>query len=749
MISRSSAATDPTHDASDWKDAELPYRNAWEHLRDELERLRLNLLLRMRGSTHRQPADRLEGFQGLVVSEQEVATLLHDMGARNEPASRDTHTAALTQSLDRIRASIASRVAASARNPVALPLVQLAKIFGLSPFEVQSLVIAAAPDLDVRYEKVFAFIQDDVTRKRPTAALIIELLCQGSDEGVIARAAFATRAPLYRYYLCRPPEAASDLPSLSRPLKVDDRIVEFLLGRQPLDACLTGAAQLVKPEAEPSPVAVDAELADRITRYLDTTSSGPAGTGVVIHLLGRADAGKRALVEEVCRRERLALVVADVDRLANSATAFDELVVRLGREALLQPAALCIDEIDALARDPERRQFRIDTLFDAVAQFSPLTFILGSEPLTLRRRAAGPTTVTVEVPLPDVAASARLWGTYFAREANVADEVNADDLGNRFRLGPGTMHEAVVVARGLAQWRKPEDPRITTADLATACRTLTASRLNTMARKITPRQAWGDLVLPADQLAQLNELCNQARYRHVVHGAWGFERKLPLGKGINALFSGPSGTGKTMAAQVIASELQLDLYQIDLSQVISKYIGETEKNLKKVFDEADASQAILFFDEADAIFGKRSEVKDAHDRYANIEVGYLLQRMEEYEGIAILATNLRQNVDDAFVRRLRFIVEFPFPDETHRRRIWEVTFPPEAPLAEDVDLGQLARELKQLAGGNIKNVAVSAAFGAAADGRSIALVDLQRAARREYQKLGKSWSEPAPAGGER
>src|SRR5207247_6142077 len=228
----------------------------------------------------------------------------------------------------------------------------------------------------------------------------------------------------------------------------------------------------------------------------------------------------------------------------------------------------------------------------------------------------------------------------------------------------------------------------------------------------------------------------------VVHADWGFERKLPLGRGINALFSGPPGTGKTMAAQVIASEFQLDLYQIDLSQVVSKYIGETEKNLRKVFDEADASQAILFFDEADALFGKRSEVKDAHDRYANIEVGYLLQRMEEYEGIAILATNLRQNVDEAFVRRLRFIVEFPFPDEEHRRRIWEVTFPREAPLADDVDVAALARDLK-LAGGNIKNIALAAAFGAATDGGGIGMSHLLRAARREYQKIGRSWTEPS------
>jgi len=227
-----------------------------------------------------------------------------------------------------------------------------------------------------------------------------------------------------------------------------------------------------------------------------------------------------------------------------------------------------------------------------------------------------------------------------------------------------------------------------------------------------------------------------------VYGRWGFARKIAHGRGLNVLFSGPPGTGKTMAADILANDLYLPLYQIDLSQVVSKYIGETEKNLERIFSAAQSANAILFFDEADALFGKRSEVRDAHDRYANIEVGYLLQKMEEYEGVAILATNLRSHMDEAFVRRMQAIVEFPFPDETHRRRIWECLFPQEAPLADDVDFALLAREVK-LAGGNIKNIGLAAAFYAAADGRAIAMDDLLRAVRREHQKLGRTWSEPA------
>jgi SpoVK/Ycf46/Vps4 family AAA+-type ATPase len=234
----------------------------------------------------------------------------------------------------------------------------------------------------------------------------------------------------------------------------------------------------------------------------------------------------------------------------------------------------------------------------------------------------------------------------------------------------------------------------------------------------------------------LREICQRVVHGYRVLSEWGFGRKLSLGKGVNALFAGPSGTGKTMAAEIIANALQLDLYKIDLSGVVSKYIGETEKNLGRIFAAAENANAILFFDEADALFGKRSEVHDSHDRYANIEISYLLQKMEEYEGITIMATNLRQNLDESFVRRLAFTIYFPFPDEVDRRRIWDGIWPVETPVARDIDLDFLAHQFK-LSGGNIKNIALAAAFLAAEDGGMVTMAHLIHATRREYQKLGK------------
>lgn len=319
-----------------------------------------------------------------------------------------------------------------------------------------------------------------------------------------------------------------------------------------------------------------------------------------------------------------------------------------------------------------------------------------------------------------------------------------NELADRFCLTPDRIIQAIATSQNQTWWRSLQGHKhremVDSADLFAAARAQSELYLGSTVRKVEPRQDWQHLVLPADQQTQLRELCNQAKYRHIVYETWGFDRRLSLGKGLTALFAGLPGTGKTMAAEVIAKELQLDLYKIDLSQVVSKYIGETEKNLDRVFTAAENANAILLFDEADALFGKRSEVKDAHDRYANLEVAYLLQKMEEYTGITILTTNFRQNLDEAFIRRIRFIISFPFLEEDDRLRIWQSMISPPMPLAPDVDLSQLAKQFK-LAGGSIRNIALAAAFLAAADNEAIGMKHLLQATRREFQKTGRLINE--------
>jgi SpoVK/Ycf46/Vps4 family AAA+-type ATPase len=341
----------------------------------------------------------------------------------------------------------------------------------------------------------------------------------------------------------------------------------------------------------------------------------------------------------------------------------------------------------------------------------------------------------VELAMPEPALREAVWRDSLAPYS--APETWAADLGRRFRLTPGQIRDAVTSA-ALEVLAREEPAQLEMRDLWRAARRQSQHRLGELAVRIEPRATWGDLILPADRLAQLREICSQVRYQHDVFDLWGFGRKSSRSRGVSALFSGPPGTGKTLAVEVMAGELELELYKVDLSGVVSKYIGETEKNLSRIFQEAETSNSILFFDEADALFGKRTKVSDAHDRYANIETSYLLQRMEAHDGIVILATNLRENMDDAFTRRIRFVVDFPFPDAESRRRIWPGHFPSQAPVSPDIDLDYLARELK-IAGGTIRNIVLNAAFLAAGDGRSIDMRHVSHAIRREFEKMGKRW----------
>jgi SpoVK/Ycf46/Vps4 family AAA+-type ATPase len=340
--------------------------------------------------------------------------------------------------------------------------------------------------------------------------------------------------------------------------------------------------------------------------------------------------------------------------------------------------------------------------------------------------------VRVHFPRPGYAQRLKLWEHFLLARTGTRGP-DCRELANHFELTTGQIKDVVASA-----WdRASKGGRgLEVEDLYVAAREHSNPSLADLARKIEPRYTWDDIVLPVDQVAILREIVATVRGRPLVLDEWGVGRKLVPSRGVTALFAGPPGTGKTMAAEIIAGELGLDLYKIDLSTVVSKYIGETEKNLERIFAEAASSNAILFFDEADALFGKRSEVRDSHDRYANIEISYLLQRMEAYDGVTILATNLRANLDEAFTRRLQFSVDFPFPEEDDRLRIWQTLFPPGVPRDPELDFPILARRFK-LAGGNIRNVIVSAAYLAAADGGRLTMAHLLHGTRRELQKMGR------------
>jgi SpoVK/Ycf46/Vps4 family AAA+-type ATPase len=618
-------------------------------------------------------------------------------------------------------------------------LTRLRQTFELSAFDVDVLLVALAPELDLRYERLYAYLQDDVTKKRPSVDLTLNLLCPSLETKLAARPCFMPDAPLVKDQLLH----MFDDPSQHRPpllgkyLKVDEQVVNYLLGSDALDARLLPYAQHTASQARLEDLLLPVEVKRRLALLIERQGRGDKG--LMFYFQGPYGVGKQTTAEAICRVLGMGLFVIDGERLLTAEDTAFEVTIRLAaREALLHNAALYWAGFDALLADDKGTRRKV--LVQALECQRGVTFLAGDiawEPVDALLGAAF---VRIEFPRPTYAERLQLWTT--ALDGGIPPEADVDlkTLANQFRFSGGQIRDAAASARNLARWRDPEYGRLTMADLYAACRLQSNRKLATLARKITPHYTWDDIILPRDRLQQLREICNYVKYRAVVYDEWGFDRKLSLGKGLNILFAGPSGTGKTMAAEIMAGELGLDLYKIDLAAVVSKYIGETEKNLARIFAEAETSNAILFFDEADALFGKRSEVRDSHDRYANIEIGYLLQRMEEYEGAVILATNLRKNMDDAFVRRMHFSVEFPFPSEQDRRRIWERVWPANSPRSRDLDLNFMARRF-EMAGGNIRNIALAAAFLAAAGDGAITMAHLIHATRREYQKMGKVVTE--------
>jgi AAA+ superfamily predicted ATPase len=712
-----------------------PYADSIAHLLAELARL--DLLVRQQVGRLRRGAPQADPFEGLYITDAEIDALMARTAGmprwlEAEPDALDHRVDATLRALS---GAITSRVAASRRHGIALRLERLVGRCGLSTREAGILLIALAPDIDPRYQRFYAYLQDDVTRRRPTVDLALNLLCEGVEARLAALAHFAPDAPLRRHRLValvgEPGALSPPLPGLY--LKLEDGVLDHLLGFDHLAPQVVACVTRVVPQARLKNVLLPAEPAANLDRL---ARAGLPADGLVLHVHGPYGSGRRAGAEALCAAFGCELLRVDGHRVAAMTDAdARDVIALIRRDAMLRQAAVYWDGFDALL--DEARAALLRAVLAALADGAPVAFLAGERSFEPRDGMLTKGFARLEIARPGALERVELWRRALADAAQARPEDELVALASGFRLTGGEIRDAVTTARQRARWRAPADgAAVTLADLQAACRLHSAHGLSALGQKIDPRHGWDDLVLTADRIGQLREIANAIRYRARVHEHWGFGAKLSLGKGLAALFSGPPGTGKTMAAEVIARDLALDLYKIDLAAVVSKYIGETEKNLARIFAAAEASNAILFFDEADALFGKRAEVRDAHDRYANIETAYLLQRLEAYEGLVILATNLRKNMDEAFVRRLQMTIEFPMPAEAERARMWAGIWPAATPLSADVDLDVLARRF-ELAGGNIKNIALAAAFLAAAAGESVTMAHLMRATQREFQKMGR------------
>ncbi|MFO7996568.1 MAG: ATP-binding protein [Dehalococcoidia bacterium] len=717
------------------------FQSSLDHLLAEVQWIELKLHLEVMRLRQNSLPDGDDKFRGLYVSEQEIDTIasISCLHQRNSFARQDnSNLAPLTQALNQLEADVAARKQESLRSGLLLRLHELESSFCLSVLDVDVLLLCVLPELDLRYQRLYAYLQDDVTKKSPSVDLVLRLFSKSFEDTLRARQAFSPDAPLIKYHLLHlhdesMPRAA---PLLARSLQVDERITNYLLGTDQVDARLLPFAYLVNPELKLR----DMILGDETKSHVDRLLTRFRDKGVICHLRGTYGVGKRATAEALCSQLGLPMLIVDANKVVSADIPFGLLVRLIFREGRLQNAALYFNGCDSLLGDEKEIRPGYDSIIAELESYPQWVFLSGENDWEPKGSLHDKPFVDIELPIPSYRERMQLWEGQWIGESTLAADVRLSDLAGKFRLSGGQIRDVASAARSLAQWRDPEHELITAQDVYAACRKQFRGTLGTLAHKIQPKYSWDDIILPRDQMEQLHEICAYIEYYHTVYGDWGFGGKLSTGKGLNVLFAGPSGTGKTMAAEIMANELGLDLYKIDLSAIVSKYIGETEKNLDRIFREAQTSNAILFFDEADALFGKRSEVRDSHDRYANIETAYLLQKVDEYEGMVILATNLRKNMDEAFARRMHFAVEFPFPEETDRYRIWQSVFPAEAPLADTIDLRFLARQFK-ITGGNIRNVALSAAFLAAQNGGCITMENLIRATKREYQKLGKLCTE--------
>jgi hypothetical protein len=633
-------------------------------------------------------------FRGLYLSDEAVERVL---GGRLTPAApdpvADAHLAAVEATAD-----AAELAGASVR------LRALTRAMELDVLDVELLLVALAPDLDSRFEQLYGYLNDDVTRRRAAVGMALRL-CGVPEAAAQGRARLTGQAPLLAAGLLAVED--TDRPLLSRALRVPDRVTAHLLGDDRPDPTL--ATVLVFPPGRAVVAGADA-LGGALRRgvRLVYLRESPGGSGQALAAAALAAAGRSVLA-------------ADASRLVGEPSPVG--VARaLVREAQLTGAGLIVEPTESLVAEA---------------------------PVVLRLLAAAPIAVLLvgaaswdprwadEPPLQLDAAPATAaergtaWGA--ALDGWLDPHLDPTAATAQFLLGPQHIERA---ARAATLHADLDGTVVGIGHLRQGAREQNAAGLERLARRIEPAVGWEDLVLPEPTLRALRELTARARHRDQVLDEWRMRPGGGRGRGIAGLFAGDSGTGKTMSAEVIAADLGLDLYTVNLATVVDKYVGETEKNLERIFTEAAGVNGVLLFDEADAIFGKRSEVRDAHDRYANIESAYLLQRMESFDGLAILATNLRANLDDAFTRRLDVVVDFPVPDEALRRALWDRCLGVALPRASDVDLDFCAAAF-ELSGGNIRSVAVSAAYLAAAAGRPVAMTDLVTAVATEYRKLGR------------
>jgi len=656
------------------------------------------------------PDSSIQGMLGVVVTREEFEkTLLRasdsEAYSQTEPVESDE--------IEMLRDYFFSRVMATPDN-CGFPLFGVELAFGTDRFQFLVMLTLLCCEINRRYEKLFAYLQDDISKKYPTADTMIRLWAEPGGRVSDYYGYFSAQGVLMKY-IC----SQSDGSLCTRQLRLSEPILRFIT---------RGGThyEIFRCDEVMSPPCIMEDIIDRAAGVVKRSREG---TAAIICMCGKRGSGRRFMVRHTaarCGEHVLFLPAAELVSADDVGAAFRRAVC----EAVPGGAAICITDFEQLLEDDCRAR-----LTELSAELSDSGRFFGSHIyVTTEKRwqtdipGAGTLMHTLELPETSEDQRMLLWERALSG-LSLSEEIDPAEMAAKFRFTAGQVFGAASRAAELAAIT---GGGITPELLHESCYDQVVVGLNTLASPIKPAYSWEDLVLPESEIKLLKSACMHVKYRHRVYTEWGFSKRAAYGRGLSVLFSGPPGTGKTMAAQVITNQLHMQLFKVQLSQVVSKYIGETEKNLRRVFTEARNANCVLFFDETDALFGKRSEVKDSHDRHANIETAYLLQQMEEYDGVVLMATNLLQNIDEAFMRRISFVISFPFPDAPTRKLLWQKMLDVSAPT-EDIDWDFLAENFK-MAGGNIKNCVIHAAFLAASENKPIGMRHLLTGIVNEQRK---------------
>ena len=619
-----------------------------------------------------------------------------------------------------------------------LPFFVLCQTFLLTGLERLALILSAAPFFNRKYEKIYGYLQDRVDVLEPTRGLCVslaELLTDDIEEEI---AVFLSDRGNLHFML---EVSGGEQKGLASVCRLKPRVIDFLYGSLELSERLKSRSVIFNPLEKLAPMEIREDYLERLCRLWDHLLTEKHDNGMeisyMILLYGRSGIGKQFLLKHLAAKKNLRLLFFDISELMyEKEDVLEKVLEELFVESMLQQAQIVLTGAELVQESEEesheKRQDRRKEIFSWIEKHFSLFFLLAEEKEEQTGDFPGQT-VSMELPSLTAGEKVHLWEAW-GREYPLQQDVDLEQNGNKYNLTPKGIRDVLDTA-DLVAGMEGQD-HISQEHIRQAVKQNQQNQLGSCATLINSRFQWKDLILGEELKAQMRMVCDQMRYRAVVGEQWGFHKKTPYGRGLSVLFYGPPGTGKTMAAQVMANELGLDLYRIDISQMVSKYIGETQKNISRLFEEAKDINAILFFDEADSLFTKRSETKDSHDRNANAETAHLLQKLEDYEGITILATNYLNNIDDAFKRRIKFMIHIAFPEQEVRLRLWRSALPTEVKCEEELDLEFFAEHF-ELSGSSIKEILTNAAYLAAAQQRGLMNCDLVEAVKLNYAKYGK------------